>query len=84
MACEACSGTKMERWLGPEQSEEVGPCSVCQVVSVWAEPSRAAVLDFASRALRNAPDGTVTAGLLNALCDDIKDGLKSLDVKHKK
>lgn len=48
------------------------------LITIKAKPSRAAVLDFASRALRNAPEGTVTPGLLNALVEDIKDGLHCL------
>jgi len=48
---------------------------------VPAEPTREEALEFARMALRNAPDGTLTGGLLNALCDDLASGLRAIAVK---
>lgn len=41
-------------------------------------PTEEQVVEFAKSALRNAPHGTVTRGLLEALIIDMKDGLAIL------
>lgn len=32
--CEGCNGSGMERWLGRDNAEEVGPCSVCRPLTL--------------------------------------------------
>lgn len=53
-----------------------------KTIEVVAEPTRDQVLDFARSALRNAPWGTVTPGLIEALEDDLKSGLLALSVER--
>lgn len=52
-----------------------------KVYVVPAEPTVEDVQEFARTALRNAPDGTVTFGLLNALKEDLASGLRAIAVK---
>lgn len=49
-----------------------------ETIEISKNPTRAQVLNWAKSALRNAPDGTVTAGLVEALVSDFKDGLAYL------
>ena len=50
-------------------------------IQICRYPTEEQVLEFAKSALRNAPTGTVTQGLLEALILDMKDGLHALQEK---
>lgn len=52
-----------------------------KVLVVPADPTVEEVQQFVRVALRNAPDGTVTFGLLNALKEDLASGLRAIAVK---
>jgi hypothetical protein len=51
-----------------------------KVLTVPANPTVEDVQEFARTALRNAPYGTVTFGLLDALKEDLASGLRAIAV----
>lgn len=53
-----------------------------ETIQISKYPTEAQVLVWAMSALRNAPDGTVTSGLLEALILDFKDGITALKPPH--
>ena len=49
-----------------------------EAITIFAKPTRSEIVRWAESALRNAPDGSVTAALMNDLIADFADGLSAL------
>lgn len=59
-----------------------GTKDMSETIQISRYPTEAQIMAWAMSALRNAPDGTVTTGLLEALVADFKDGLDRLKEPH--